>query len=49
MEKISNFLQATEAYGVITTDIFQTVDLWEGNARVFSRIPSSIEDADLVY
>ncbi|KAF7691652.1 transgelin-3b [Silurus meridionalis] len=30
MEKISQFLQATEAYGVITTDIFQTVDLWEG-------------------
>lgn len=30
MEKISQFLQATEAYGVTTTDIFQTVDLWEG-------------------
>lgn len=30
MEKISQFLQAAEAYGVITTDIFQTVDLWEG-------------------
>lgn len=30
MEKISQFLQAVEAYGVITTDIFQTVDLWEG-------------------
>ena len=35
MEKISNFLQATEAYGVITTDIFQTVDLWEGEAKGF--------------
>ncbi|XP_046879530.1 transgelin-3b isoform X2 [Hypomesus transpacificus] len=30
MEKISQFLQAAEAYGVNTTDIFQTVDLWEG-------------------
>ncbi|XP_020363746.1 transgelin-3b isoform X1 [Oncorhynchus kisutch] len=30
MEKISQFLQAAEVYGVITTDIFQTVDLWEG-------------------
>uniref|UniRef100_H2T318 Transgelin n=1 Tax=Takifugu rubripes TaxID=31033 RepID=H2T318_TAKRU len=30
MEKISQFLRAAEAYGVITTDIFQTVDLWEG-------------------
>ncbi|XP_034145085.1 transgelin-3b isoform X1 [Esox lucius] len=29
MEKISQFLEAAEAYGVITTDIFQTVDLWE--------------------
>lgn len=30
MEKISQFLQAAEAYGVTTTDVFQTVDLWEG-------------------
>ncbi|XP_030648634.1 transgelin-3a [Chanos chanos] len=30
MEKISQFLQAAEAYGVTRTDIFQTVDLWEG-------------------
>ncbi|KAL4657287.1 transgelin-3-like [Arapaima gigas] len=30
MEKISQFLKAAEAYGVVTTDIFQTVDLWEG-------------------
>ncbi|XP_010868828.1 transgelin-3a [Esox lucius] len=30
MEKISQFLQAAEAYGVITGDLFQTVDLWEG-------------------
>lgn len=32
MEKISQFLRAAEAYGVITTDIFQTVDLWEGRS-----------------
>lgn len=32
MEKISLFLQAAESYGVTTTDIFQTVDLWEGDA-----------------
>lgn len=31
MEKISQFLQAAEVYGVTTTDIFQTVDLWEGD------------------
>ncbi|KAK3508983.1 hypothetical protein QTP70_015406 [Hemibagrus guttatus] len=29
MEKISQFLQAAEAYGVTRGDIFQTVDLWE--------------------
>lgn len=34
MEKISQFLRAAEAYGVITTDIFQTVDLWEGRSAV---------------
>lgn len=33
MEKISQFLQAAEAYGVNTTDIFQTVDLWEGRRQ----------------
>ncbi|XP_072548642.1 transgelin-3a [Salminus brasiliensis] len=30
MEKISQFLGAAEAYGVVRGDIFQTVDLWEG-------------------
>ncbi|XP_067293782.1 transgelin-3a [Pseudorasbora parva] len=30
MEKISQFLQAAEDYGVNRGDIFQTVDLWEG-------------------
>ncbi|KAK7821243.1 hypothetical protein U0070_000189 [Myodes glareolus] len=29
MEQISQFLKAAEVYGVRTTDIFQTVDLWE--------------------
>ncbi|XP_027563608.1 transgelin-2-like, partial [Neopelma chrysocephalum] len=30
MEQISQFLQAAERYGIAPTDIFQTVDLWEG-------------------
>lgn len=30
MEQISQFLKAAEIYGIRTTDIFQTVDLWEG-------------------
>ncbi|XP_056314774.1 transgelin-3a [Danio aesculapii] len=30
MEKISQFLQSAEEYGVNRGDIFQTVDLWEG-------------------
>ncbi|XP_030060064.1 transgelin-3 [Microcaecilia unicolor] len=30
MEHISQFLRAAEDYGVRATDIFQTVDLWEG-------------------
>lgn len=30
MEQVSQFLNAAEAYGVTKTDIFQTVDLWEG-------------------
>ncbi|CAL8360722.1 unnamed protein product [Merluccius merluccius] len=29
MEQISQFLTAAEKYGVIKTDMFQTVDLWE--------------------
>lgn len=33
MEKISQFLQAAEAYGVTRGDIFQTVDLWEGTTH----------------
>ncbi len=30
MEQISQFLNAAEQYGVTKTDMFQTVDLWEG-------------------
>ncbi|KAM4620008.1 transgelin-like [Polymixia lowei] len=30
MEQISQFLAAAEKYGVTKTDMFQTVDLWEG-------------------
>ncbi|XP_063061890.1 transgelin-like isoform X2 [Engraulis encrasicolus] len=30
MEQISQFLTAAERYGVQKTDMFQTVDLWEG-------------------
>jgi len=30
MEQISQFLSAAEKYGVTKTDMFQTVDLWEG-------------------
>lgn len=43
MEKISLFLQAAEDYGVTTTDIFQTVDLWEGdfNTQPFVRSSNS--------
>lgn len=37
MEQISQFLKAAEVYGVRTTDIFQTVDLWEG------KLPSCLQ------
>ena len=30
MELISQFLNAAERYGINKTDLFQTVDLWEG-------------------
>ncbi|XP_043936897.1 transgelin [Protopterus annectens] len=30
MEQVSQFLKAAEEYGVSKTDLFQTVDLWEG-------------------
>lgn len=32
MEQISQFLNAAEKYGVTKTDMFQTVDLWEGQS-----------------
>ena len=39
MEQISQFLQAAERYGIAATDIFQTVDLWEGEHLAGSRGP----------
>lgn len=33
MEQISQFLNAAERYGVSKTDMFQTVDLWEGKKK----------------
>lgn len=30
MEQIAQFLKAAEDYGVVKTDVFQTVDLFEG-------------------
>ncbi|KAL6035088.1 hypothetical protein STEG23_027282 [Scotinomys teguina] len=33
-EQISQFLQAAERYSINTTDIFPTVDLWEGKGMV---------------
>ncbi|KAI2530828.1 TAGLN3 isoform 3, partial [Pan troglodytes] len=42
MEQISQFLKAAETYGVRTTDIFQTVDLWEGKpSRIGEAFPRS--------
>uniref|UniRef100_A0A8C0TKL4 Transgelin 3 n=1 Tax=Canis lupus familiaris TaxID=9615 RepID=A0A8C0TKL4_CANLF len=37
MEQISQFLKAAEIYGVRTTDIFQTVDLWEAPSKLHNR------------
>uniref|UniRef100_H3BAP6 Transgelin n=1 Tax=Latimeria chalumnae TaxID=7897 RepID=H3BAP6_LATCH len=34
MELISQFLKAIQDYGLKTTDVFQTVDLWEGKGMV---------------
>lgn len=33
MEQVAQFLKAAEDYGVVKTDIFQTVDLFEGEGR----------------
>ena len=34
MENISNFLRGCEAYGMKTTDLFQTVDLFEAKNMI---------------
>lgn len=39
MEQISQFLNAAEKYGVTKTDMFQTVDLWEGQRAFVVFIP----------
>lgn len=38
MEQIAVFLKCAENYGVIKTDMFQTVDLFEGKSSHFSRL-----------
>lgn len=47
MEQISQFLKAAEAYGVSKTDMFQTVDLWEGQ-RTFQTKHGSTGGGDHV-
>lgn len=37
MEQISQFLRAAEHYGILASDIFQTVDLWEGIQRIWEQ------------
>ena len=39
MEQISQFLKAAETYGVSKTDMFQTVDLWEGKRVLVVSLP----------
>lgn len=39
MEQISQFLKAAETYGVSKTDMFQTVDLWEGKRVLMVLVP----------
>lgn len=48
MEQISQFLKAAEMYGVRTTDIFQTVDLWEGKNNELEVILQSSFDFALM-
>lgn len=45
MEQISQFLQAAERYGINTTDIFQTVDLWEGGPALGTVIQKTRDGA----
>lgn len=42
MEQISQFLNAAEKYGVTKTDMFQTVDLWEGQMGLHSAVSANI-------
>ena len=42
MEQISQFLNAAEKYGVTKTDMFQTVDLWEGQRGSVVPIPQLV-------
>lgn len=43
MEQISQFLTAAENYGVTKTDMFQTVDLWEGQKGFMVFIPKLLQ------
>lgn len=38
MEQIAMFLKAAESYGVMKTDMFQTVDLFEGKATSITHL-----------
>ena len=48
MEQISQFLTAAEKYGVIKTDMFQTVDLWEGIQDVFFLLTHQLRAFSLI-
>lgn len=39
MEQISQFLAAAGKYGVMKSDMFQTVDLWEGEQTKPAYLP----------
>lgn len=43
MEQISQFLNAAEKYGVTKTDMFQTVDLWEGQRGFMVFVPQLLQ------
>ena len=46
MEQISQFLTAAENYGVTKTDMFQTVDLWEGQRGFMVFIPKLLQKSN---
>lgn len=46
MEQISQFLNAAEKYGVTKTDMFQTVDLWEGRGSQLLFLIQTDKDGD---